>query len=716
MDLLSKLKALAATSPSAAPAPAAGDSVMDKLLAARLEQKRLPAPPAPRALLSDQLAVPGLPAATDLEMIRILRLEMWLPPSEAEVEEISRRYILAEYFDGPEKFRFKKPQAWAIRDFERFGALAHVPVGQGKTLLSLVLAQIAFTQKSMERILLFVPAQVRAQLVFADIPWARRRVNITTPIIDLGDLTPKHRARRAQRERGLFIMPYSTLSGRDGAELLDSIEPQLIIADEAHSLRARNTARTRRFLKWINGREISFVPMSGTLTSKSLRDYHHLAHLALGEGIPIPIHAMAAKEWGDVLDSEAQPNEYQLRMLAPLRDWARGSVAGDYPPTVEGSRRAFEARFNSAPGVIMDQSEIGTSLTYCNSEILPPDGYPGYKQVEDLITQVDVGWITPNGDDIDHGMLKWKWIEELSAGFYHKLSWPDGLDPAVLDRAKIHHMKQQVYHRVLRDWLKHDGVTGMDTPFLVGQDMVRHADKNVGSRLYTTWKSMKEAAWPEMPERDSQAVRLCDFKVAAAANWANTISPEEIEQYGAILWVHHQELGRWLMEILGQGPHRDRLLWAPSAGERRGIDEILIDPAYNRGKVIVASIKAHGTGKNLQWLQNMLVVQWPRDAKTAEQMVGRLHHTGQEADHLDIHMMRSTLHDHINFAACLNDALYVEQTMGMRQKLLFGTHDPLPKIYSPAFLRAQGLQPEALNQAGQARMQEHFGGYSDGKV
>ena len=47
-------------------------------------QQQLPAPKPPRALLSDQLAVPGLPAATDLEMIRILRLEMWLPPTDAE--------------------------------------------------------------------------------------------------------------------------------------------------------------------------------------------------------------------------------------------------------------------------------------------------------------------------------------------------------------------------------------------------------------------------------------------------------------------------------------------------------------------------------------------------------------------------------------------------------------------------------------------------------
>lgn len=713
MDILSTLKLLA--NPTAPETPPPPGSVLDKLLAGQAPQPA-PAPTAPRPLLSDVLSVPGLDGAGDIETRRILKLPKWLPPTDAEVEEISRRYILAEYFDGPEKFRFLKPQAWAIRDYEQVGALGHIPVGRGKTLLSLVLAQIAFNKKSIERIVLFVPAQVRAQLVFADIPWARRRINITTPIIDMGDLSPKHRASRAMRERGLFIFPYSVLSGRDGGELLNSIASGLVIADEAHNLRARNTARSQRFLKWIAKHDqTQFVPMSGTLTSRSVIDYHHLAVLALGEECPLPIHSMAAREWGDVLDSEAEPNEYQIRTLTPIRDWARATVAGDYPPTIEGCRHAFEARFNSAPGVIKDQSDIGTSLTYCNNEIMPPEGYPGHAEMMRLIAQVDDAWLTPNGDEIDHAMLKWKWIEELSSGFYHRLAWPDGLDPAVLDRAKQHHTLSQVYHRALRDWLKHDARTGMDTPFLVGQDMVRHGDKNVGASLYRHWKAMKEAAWDGMPVRDSTPVRICDYKVAAAANWGNTFERGELDKYGASIWVHHQEVGRWIVEHLSRGPNADRVLWAPSEGERRGVNEILIDPAQNRGKIIVASIRAHGTGKNLQFLQNMLVVQWPRDAKTAEQMVGRLHRTGQEADHLDIHLMRSTWHDHINFAACLNDALYVEQTMGMRQKVISATHDPLPKIYSDSFLRAQGLEPQAINYATRARAQERFGGFSDGR-
>lgn len=652
--------------------------------------------------------MPGLGAASDNEMCRILRVGMSLPPSDAEVDQISRDHILAEHYNAG--FRLLRAQAWMVRDYLKYGAaLGHVPVGGGKTLTTLLLAQLAH-RKGKERILLFVPAQVRTQLIHADIPWARKRINITTPIVDLGDQTRNQRHRQAGKERGLFIMPYSLLSGRDGAELLDEIDPHVIIADEAHSVRSRTAARTKRFLKWVNNKDIEFIPMSGTLTSKSVRDYHHLTILALRDGAPIPLHSMAAKEWGDVLDSEASPNEFQLRTLEPLRSWARGSLAGDYPPTIEGSRRAFEVRFNSAPGVIKDSTGIGTSLAFCNDELVPPADYPGWTKCQELIDQVQNLWLTPNGDEIDFGIHIYKWVEELSAGFYHRLAWPTDLEPDVLRRAIEHHDFSQSYHRLLRAFLKDGCQKGLDTPFLVGQDMVRNQDKHVGERLYASWKRMKEAAWKGMPERLSTPVPICDYKVAAAAAWAGAFP----KNAGMILWVHHQAIGRWLVELLKRGPRGDEVLWAPSEAEKPGINMELLDLS-NAGKIVVASISAHGTGKNLQHFQDSLFVQFPRDAKTAEQTVGRIHRTGQAADHLDVMTIRSTWHDHISFAACLNDSLYIQQTTGIRMKVLYAEHDPLPRIYSPSFLAAQGLQNELLSSKMQDEMQERFGGFSDSR-
>lgn len=65
--------------------------------------------------------------------------------------------------------------------------------------------------------------------------------------------------------------------------------------------------------------------------------------------------------------------------------------------------------------------------------------------------------------------------------------------------------------------------------------------------------------------------------------------------------------------------------------------------------------------------------------------------------------------DVLNFAATLNDACYVQQSMGLRQKLLFATHDPLPSIFSPEFLKEQGADPAMLTGEQREMMEDLFG-------
>ncbi len=134
----------------------------------------------------------------------------------------------------------------------------------------------------------------------------------------------------------------------------------------------------------------------------------------------------------------------------------------------------------------------------------------------------------------------------------------------------------------------------------------------------------------------------------------------------------------------------------------------------NKSKVVIASLDAHGTGKNLQHFQHMCVVQWPRSARTAEQLLGRLHRRGQEADELPVTTCNSLLFDHMNMAACLNDALYIHQSTGDKQKLIYANYDPLPKIFPPAVLYQRGLEVEKLTAEQEAMLTEKFGGYTKG--
>jgi hypothetical protein len=86
----------------------------------------------------------------------------------------------------------------------------------------------------------------------------------------------------------LQIVPYSILSQPGRADLLEELRPDLIMADEAHYLRHRTSTRTKRVLRYLgNHDECTFLAVSGTLTSRKLEDYAHLAEGALADNSPV---------------------------------------------------------------------------------------------------------------------------------------------------------------------------------------------------------------------------------------------------------------------------------------------------------------------------------------------------------------------------------------------------------------------------------------------
>lgn len=89
---------------------------------------------------------------------------------------------------------------------------------------------------------------------------------------------------------------------------------------------------------------------------------------------------------------------------------------------------------------------------------------------------------------------------------------------------------------------------------------------------------------------------------------------------------------------------------------------------------IVASIRAHGTGKNLQAFSRNLFANQFSDAAVGEQVLGRTHRQGQLADEVTAEVYRHTpvVIDALNRARML--AGYIEGTMGGSQKLLRATY------------------------------------------
>ncbi len=507
--------------------------------------------------------------------------------------------------------------------------------------------------------------------------------------------------------------------------MLELIQPELIIADEAHRLKNANSARTKRMFHrdygYIIKHQPQMVAMSGTITSKKISDYWQTIRACLKDNCPLPKSSHIVRQWGQVLDAQSDwggspqddDSSFYTEPIMPLVRWAQKNYPDeDFPETIRGFRKAYKKRLNTAPGVVVsDEHEIGTSLLMRNE---PGDGTgsDGWLELQELIEAVKKDFQAPNGDEIDHAIHQFSWLYQLSAGFYNDLYWPApevlALERTVtvayaedlLERAQHHHMLLQLYHSTLRKWLAHRAKPRLDTPLLVALDMATHGAQHVGHELYETWNSAKMADFEERPDRRSRPVRVCPYKIVQAANWAQRGVPEGL---GAILWVHHREVGKWLVEELTQ--RGLDVLHCPAGSKH---NETITDLS-NRHRLVVASISAHHVGKNLQHFSHQFIVQWPRSAVIAEQMVGRTHRPGQEADELVVVTNNTTDSDALNFAACLNDACYIQDTTGGKQKLMYAVYETPPIVISPAVLKKAGLDPKRLTGEQVQLMRDTFG-------
>lgn len=659
------------------------------------------------------------------EIERIISLPIVPILDGEEFEEFCHANMLAHAFDAGE--RFYKPQASAIKAYDEYGGMfGPIGVGWGKTGVSIVTADHAF-KAGVRKSLMLIPPNVWTQLTQVDIAWWRKRVPIAVPFHLLGRRTRAQRLSIANSDRhGCYIMPYSLLSRPDTMDMLHAIDADLIIADEVHMVSRRSAGRTRRFLHFIDEKnkaaendpsrkEVQLVGMSGTITDKGIDDYQHLLARALKMNSPIPITQSLAREWGCVIDSDVgEVSDRTTGPIMPLVRWAQKNFPEEkrFRESVADFRRAYKLRLTSAPGVVATgDNEIGVSLSINNMPVEACEKAKGWHTLTSFMDQVSDTYVTPNGDEIDHAMHTFKWLYELSAGFYNQLTWPCEVEYAerigvsddeakdILERAQKHHELHQDYVKKQRRYIQYDPKASLYTPMEVAR-RIHEGDTSIPDDVDKAYWDAKAAEFEGMPERDSTVVRVCPYKIDDGLLWGAT--------HGAgIMWCHSREIASWLYEALLEADLNP--LFCPAGAD----DAIMEVGDPNRGgkgdRLVVASISAHYQSKNLQAFTSQYFMQWPRNSKIAEQVLGRTHRNGQTADSLSVHTNNTTVFDHINFAACLNDAIYTQQSTSLRQKIVYAVHDPLPRVFSPEFLREQGATPKILNRQQREMLTERFG-------
>lgn len=602
---------------------------MSSGLSAKIFAKVVAAGGNPRQIAALQAA--GVPRTPEFN--RILALPRREPPSGAA----DRNGVVArmkghptEWEEATEHFRtpggtmvLRPLQAAALIEASQCqGCFAPLGVGEGKTLVSLLLPEALGSTVAV----LLLPPTMKAQL-FKELSYYGGHFRL--PKIYDADGTAQF---PGDYSGTLVVVAYSELSGQKKAEILEALRPDLVIADEAHNLRRADAARTRRFLRYMRANSVRFVAMSGTMTSKSILDYAHLADLCLGAGSPVPRTAFYrdSQAWAAALDPGGQgaPGALELLHTAPHN-----------PVFAEDIRHAFYRRLVETPGVIASQySTVGASLIIRLRRPTVP------KVVQDALATLATTWAW-DGDELTDAMTVARIARQLSAGYFLRWKWhtPDGKpDPA--GRAWLE--ARNGLSRAIRYLLQRHSRPGFDSPGLV---IAALQSGGAGLPEWEAWRPHMD-----LPVPPTEVVWLDDFLVKDAAAWAGVYKE-------GIIWAHDPWLGKAIATAAG-------LPWFGA-----GTDRALTQVTPERFPILVASARAHGTGKNLQgWSRNYVAT--PMSGADAwQQLIGRTHRPGQLADEVEVFVNVHTPALAQAWEQAREKAAYIQATMGDRQRILYAS-------------------------------------------
>lgn len=454
-------------------------------------------------------------------------------------------------------------QSLALLEAERLGGLfAPLPVGTGKTLICSLLPDAMKSKKAV----ILVPAQLK-----------RRTEQETWPALQEHFRLPLEH---------VTIVSYTQLERAPG-DVLERLRPDLIIADEAHYLKNKASARTWRFLDYFKTYpETRFACMSGTFTQRSITDYAHLMRLALGEGSPLPLNYMTLQEWSEALDATDNPRSPGALERLCTND---AHCHEDY-------RTKFACRLHSTPGVVaLSAGFRGTALSIRNFPIeVPAKVIASVEQLRKswLVGEIDSETTEEVNDDLSYS----RFIHQVALGFFLRWDWPEGKrDHAWLEA-------RSRWNGAIRHVLRYNRSFSLASPLLVTNAAIAGKLDKPHLDAWNAWSEVKDRKKPP-----TVCVWIDPYVVTAACDWA--------EKTRGIIWYEHRALGRAIAKALGQD-----------------LVEHVADLKMD-GRPQVLSIRRFSTGVDgLQRRYNRALYVIVPNATKTEQSLGRLHREGQKQD------------------------------------------------------------------------------------
>lgn len=525
---------------------------------------------------------------------------------QVEIKGLGRRCITS----------FNPMQAWVLREAPHAGGiLGFISIGGGKTLVGILVALAIPGVRSA--VILAKPDQ---RLHYKQ-NYLQLREHFVVPsiVFDQDDLKGSYWVEGTPVVR---FVPYSILQQPRSTGLLESLAPDLIVADEAHSLaaapssRRRGSARAVRFIRYMNAHNgTRFCAWSGSLVNKSILDMAHLATHALGMGSPYPIVKDEVEAWSAVIDPGPMSDHSSGTALALLRAFGRqGASEMTFSSgfTDGGIRDGLRERATSTLGVIATRSaSVATSIAMHELEVpkIP-------KAVQEALAGVRNRWTRPDGEELVEVLDQAKCVREVLSGFFYRFVWPRGEPPELIERWFA---ARKLWNRELRQKLFLAEIR-MDSDALCENAAERawrvpryEGDLPVWpAEMWPAWAAVKD-----LVKHDTRAVWIDDFFAQACADWAKT--------HVGIVWYDSRAFGLRVAELAGIPFH---------AGGKDAEAKIL---AEKGDRSIVASMASHSEGRDGLQLKfaKQLVAEPPSSGKAWDQLLGRLAREGQESETVD---------------------------------------------------------------------------------
>lgn len=522
-------------------------------------------------------------------------------------------------------------QAKALQEMHDFGgALLPIPLGEGKTLISRLMPAVT----GLLPALLLVPAKL-VDKTYRDFKASARHWNAVDP----------------------QVLSYQKIGVSGGWDRLKEISPRLLIADEAHWLKNTDAGVTRKLMRWHREHpETRGCFMSGRFSSRSLREYAHLARWALGENTPMPVVHGILEEWCRAID-EKVPEGARMApgaLLALCDSKELDSLAKDQSPihSLSVIRRAYRRRLVSTPGVVAVEPK-GVDIPIIMEVERPVPGpatWPAFAKLRS-------DWETPDGHPFSEPMDLWRHARDLVCGFYNV--W-DPRPPADWMAAR------REWHRFVRDILGRR-FKGIDTPFQV---VIAVDSGRIKSKELEEWRKIKDMFRP-----NSVPVWIDDTMIEWCGRWLDG------QRDPAIVWTDDVPFGTRLSERLGLPYFRRKGLDAKG----RHIEHL------DRPEHVIASVQSNFEGRNLQHMWHIsLVVSAEPKGSTWHQLIGRTHRTGQEADEVGIHPVVACLEQWEGLRQALRDERFSKDSMTKDSKLLLADWVGMPDEAEVGSLQACG--------------------------